>query len=99
MRKKNIAMDDGDIVGTAGEPGFHVSADPDEEAQTWCGIPAEIIVYNTIVEENGIVRFFGKVEQLVMIRVLCFQVVRSGVSLVHCRLQIACLGVSRIAHR
>ena len=91
-------MDDGDVVGTAGKPGFHVSADPDEEAQTRCGVPTEIIVYNTVVEENGIVRFFGKVEQLVMIRMLRFQVVRSGVSLIHRRLQIACFGVSGIAH-
>ena len=91
-------MDDGNVVAATRKPGFHFCANADKKTQAWCGVSTEIIVYNTVVKKNRIVRFFSKIEQLVMIRMLRFQIVRSSVSLIYCRFQIACLGISWIAH-
>ena len=57
-----VAVDDGDILGIAGEPGLDAGADLDEETEAGSRIPVEVVVHHAVVEENGVVRFFCEVE-------------------------------------
>ena len=41
-----VAMNNGDVFGTFGEPGFHICADFNEQTESWSRITGEVVIHH-----------------------------------------------------